>query len=153
MYKSLAVVNPPTPQRGDQGVSNFYLSSHWCGYFPFQLRAGGHHSGRIVPDIFGHLPDSGAKSEHVTWSKFAEKMTRSKKLLFFTILGIFGPVLVNAKPFLDPKQIPRTYISVHFEEGHNTLVSHHFFDNFSQWSAVKVDENAKTRFFENHCFS
>ena len=108
---------------------------------------------RTFLHTFGHLPHSGAKSQHVTWSKLAEKMTRSRKLLFSIILGIFGLLLVNAKPFLDPKQIPRTYILVHFEEGHNTLVSHHFFDNFSQWSAVKVDENEKTWFFENHCFS
>jgi len=104
-------------------------------------------------NIFGHLPHTCAKSRHVTSSKIAEKMTRSTKLLFSTILGIFGLLLVNAKPFLDPKRIPRAYILVLFEESHNTLVSHHFFDDFLQRNVAKINGNEKTRFFENRCFS
>ena len=140
-------------------MSNFYLLSYRCGFFTFQLRAGGIHSGRIVPDTFahfrtlaGHLPDTCAKSRHVTSSKIAEKMTRSTKLLFSTNFRIFGLLLANAKPFLNPKQIPWTYIVVLLEESHNTLVSHHLFDDFLQRNVAKINGNEKTQFFENHCF-
>ena len=80
-------------------------------------------------------------------------MTMSTKLLVSTILGIFGLLLVNAKPFLDPKQIPRTYILLHFEESHNTLVPHHLlttFGNEALWKLMKTKKNAilwKSLFF------
>ena len=148
--------NPPTPERGDRACQTSTHCPMGADSLPSNWEQGVSildELWRTFLNIFGHLPHTCAKSRHVTSSKIAEKMTRSTKLIVSTIFGIFGLLLVNAKPFLDPKRIPRAYILVLFEESHNTLVSHHLFDDFLQRNVAKINGKGKTRFFENHCFS